>query len=54
MHAKNAILKCSTEIPCIDEVNETTSGMFKWNKKATHDTYTRYMYVCIGWDIDPD
>ena len=22
-------------IPCVDEVDETASGTFKWNKKAT-------------------
>ena len=25
------------EIPCIDEVNETISGTFKWSKKATEE-----------------
>ena len=25
------------DIPCIDEVNETVSGTFKWSKKATEE-----------------
>ena len=25
------------DIPCIDEVNETVSGIFKWSKKATEE-----------------
>ena len=26
-------------IPCMDEVSETASGTFKWNKKATHERH---------------
>ena len=25
------------QIPCVDEVDETASGTFKWNKKATQE-----------------
>ena len=41
MRARNSIFKCSDaeikQIPRIDEVDETASGMYKWNKKATQE-----------------
>ena len=31
--------KLDAEIKRIDEVDETVSGMFKWNKKVTHERH---------------
>ena len=38
LHKLDAEIK-HTCIPCIDEVSETATGTFKWNKKATHKTH---------------